>query len=151
MDKFKSINHSIVDKNVEKIKQYCAYQERSHFEVREKLYSLGMYKAQVETILTQLIADDYLNEERFACSFARGKFKLKQWGRIKIIHALKQKKVSEYNLKTALKEINEEDYMIVLQQAAAKKWQMVDGENNITRQAKTSAYLLQKGFEPALI
>lgn len=140
-----------VEINVEKIKHYCAYQERSHFEVREKLYSYGLYKTQVETILTQLIADDYLNEERFACSFARGKLRLKQWGRVKIKYALKLKRVSDYNIKTALRQINEEDYVATLQRVAAVKWKALDGEHYITRQAKATAFLLQRGFEPTLV
>ena len=140
-----------VEKAVEKIKHYCAYQERSHFEVREKLYSLGLYKTQVETILTQLIADGYLDEERFACSFARGKFNLKQWGRIKIKYALKLKLVSDYNIKTALKQIDENDYKAILQKIAAAKWDALKGGHYISRQAKTTSYLLQKGFEPPLV
>jgi len=147
----KGSNIDFVEKNVEKIKRYCAYQERSHFEVREKLYSLGLFKTQVETILTELIADGYLDEERFACSFARGKFKLKQWGRIKIKYALKLKRVSDYNIKTALKQINEDDYKASLQKVAANKWEALEGEQYITRQAKATAYLLQKGFEVPLV
>lgn len=151
MGKKNDDNIDFVQKNVEKIKRYCAYQERSHFEVREKLYSLGLYKNQVETILTELIADNYLDEERFACSFARGRFNLKQWGRIKIKYALKLKRVSDYNIKTALKQINEDDYKATLQKVATAKWDALEGEHYITRQAKTTAYLLQKGFEAPLV
>lgn len=142
---------NFVEKNVEKIKQYCAYQERSHFDVREKLYSLGLYKTQVETIITQLITSGYLDEERFATSFARGKFKLKQWGRIKIKYALKLKRVSDYNIKTALKQIDEDDYKATLQKVASTKWNSLKDEHYITRQAKATAYLLQKGFEAPLV
>jgi len=147
----KRINrHLSVEQAEQKIKHYCAYQERSHFEVREKLYTLGLHKMQVETLLTKLITENYLDEERFAASFARGKFNLKQWGRIKIKYALKLKKVSDYNIKTALKQIDEADYLTVLQKLATEKWALLKGEHYITRQAKTTAFLMQKGFEPQL-
>ena len=131
-----------------KIKQYCGYQERSHAEVKEKLYGFGLYKADVEELLSTLIEEDYLNEERFACQFARGKFRLKKWGRVKIIYELKQKKVSAYNIKKALQEIDEADYAAVLQKLAADKWQLLKSEQHINRQVKTINYLLQKGYEP---
>jgi regulatory protein len=137
----------------QKAKHYCAYQERSHYEVKEKLYSFGLYKQEVEELLSRLIEEDYLNEERFAIQFAGGKFRMKQWGRIKIKYELKQKYISEYCIKKALKEINESDYTKTLQKLAAKKWTSIKGrgENKYTRIAKTTEYLLQKGYESALI
>lgn len=148
----KKINRQLSAEQAEqKIKHYCAYQERSHFEVREKLYALGLRKNQVETLLTQLITENYLDEERFAASFARGKFNQKQWGRVKIKYALKLKRVSDYNIKTALKQLNEDSYLTVLQKLATDKWALLKGEQYINRQAKTTAYLLQKGFEPPLV
>ncbi len=134
----------------QKIKHYCAYQERSHFEVKEKLYSLGLYKIQVETLLSRLIEENYLNEERFAKQFARGKFGLKKWGRIKIKYELKLKKVSDANIKNALKEIGLEDYLATLNKLAAGKWAAIGKENYIARQSKTMNYLLQKGYEATL-
>jgi regulatory protein len=95
---------------LQKAKHYCAYQERCHSEVKEKLYSLGMNKKEVDELLSELISDNYLNEERFAILFAGGKFRIKQWGRIKIKYALKQKQVSEYCIKKALAAIYERDY-----------------------------------------
>src|SRR6478736_3420107 len=92
------------EKAWQKIKHYCAYQERSHAETRDKLYGFGLYKHEVETLLTQLIEENYLNEERYAIAFAGGKFRMKQWGRVKIKYELKQKQVSEYNIKNALKQ-----------------------------------------------
>src|SRR5688500_6130993 len=91
----------------QKIKQYCAYQERSHAEVKEKLYSFSLFKSDVESLISRLIEEDYLNEERFAKMFAGGKFRMKHWGRVKIRYELKQKQVSEYNIKKALQEIAE--------------------------------------------
>ncbi|HWB25923.1 MAG TPA: regulatory protein RecX [Chitinophagaceae bacterium] len=134
-----------------KAKYYCNYQERSHYETREKLYSLGLHKADVEAMLARLITEGYLDEERFACSFARGRFGLKGWGRIKIKYALKQKKVSEYSIKTALKQINDNEYFTALKRLGDDKWAALKNEQFLTRQAKTSGYLLQKGYELHLV
>lgn len=134
-----------------KIKSYCSYQERSHKEVKEKLYSYGLYKVDVEEILSNLIEDNYLNEERFAKQFAGGKFRMKQWGRKKITYELQQKQVHKLNIKLGLKEIDEEQYLAVIQKLAEKKWKELSGVHYFARQAKTMAYLLQKGYEQPLI
>lgn len=130
-----------------KIRRFCAFQERSHQEVKEKLYGLGLYKKQVEVLLTQLIEDNYLNEERFATSFARGKFNIKNWGRIKIKYELQQKRVSVYNINKALEEIDETKYLKTLQKLANKKWALVKEGQLMVRKSKTIQYLLQKGYE----
>ena len=137
----------------QKARHYCGYQERSHTEVKEKLYSFGLWKTDVEILLSRLIEENYLNEERFAQQFAGGKFRMKQWGRIKIKHELKQKQVSEYCIKKAMKEIDEEEYMKVLVKLAAQKWKSVKGPgiNRFTKLGKTTAYLLQKGYEADLV
>ena len=137
----------------QKARHYCGYQERSHTEVKEKLYSFGLWKTDVEILLSRLIEENYLNEERFAQQFAGGKFRMKQWGRIKIKHELKQKQVSEYCIKKAMKEIDEEEYMKVLLKLAAQKWKSVKGPgvNRFTKLGKTTAYLLQKGYEADLV
>lgn len=137
----------------QKAKHYCGYQERSHQEVKEKLYSFGLYKQQVEELLSQLIEENYLNEERYAIHFAGGKFRMKQWGRVKIKYELKQKRVSEYCIKKALKEIDEADYEKTLQKLTEKKWTSIKGEgvNQYVKLSKTTDYLLQKGYEPDLI
>jgi len=134
-----------------KLKQYCAYQERCHAEVKEKLYSYGLYKVDVETTISQLIEENYLNEERFAIQYAGGKFRIKHWGRRKIEFALKEKQVSSYCIKRAMKEIDATDYEKVLLQLVVKKWTLLKAEQHINREAKTRAYLLQKGFENDLI
>jgi regulatory protein len=135
----------------QKIKQFCAYQERCHREVTDKLYSFGLYKKDVEIILSNLIEENYLNEERFAIAFAGGKFRMKQWGRVKINHELKQKGVGSYCVALALKEIGEETYLATLKTLATKKWDSLKEEQYLNRQAKTAAFLLQKGFEQHLI
>ncbi len=134
-----------------KVKHYCAYQERSHAEVKEKLYSYGLRKDDVEILLSRLIEENYLNEERYARQFAGGKFRMKKWGRVKITYELKQKRISTYNIKKGLEEIDEEQYQSVLKKLVAHKWKSLKDEQHIIRQMKTQQYLLQKGFEPALI
>ena len=137
---------------LQKAKHYCAYQERSHAEVKEKLYSMGLRKAEVETILSQLIEEDYLNEERFAKMFAGGKFRMKHWGRVKIKYELKQRHVSEYNTMKAMKEINEEDYVSAFNKLFDEKLLSLKSEKNVpTRKKKLMDYLLQKGYERDMI
>jgi regulatory protein len=137
----------------QKLKHYCTYQERSHDEVKQKLYGFGLYRQDVEETISTLIEENYLNEERFAIAFAGGRFRMKQWGRIKIEYELKQKKVSSYCIKKALGEIDEEAYLKSLAQLAKKKWSSLRGPGitNYIKSAKTTTYLLQKGFERQLI
>ena len=140
------------EKAWQKIKHYCAYQERSHKEVKEKLYAFGLYKADVEMLLTQLIEENYLNEERFALAFAGGKFRMKQWGRQKIKYELKQKQVSDYCIKKALAAIDGEQYEKVLNKMATGKLNALKTEKNLLlKKRKLQQYLMQKGFETALI
>ena len=137
---------------LQKAKHYCAYQERNHLEVKEKLYSFGLWKKDVEEIISTLIEENYLNEERYAIAFARGKFRMKYWGRSKIKYELQLKKISPYCIKKAMKEINEEDYTKTFSKLAAKKWASLKSEKNIfTKKRKTQDYLLQKGFEYEMI
>lgn len=137
----------------QKLKQYCAYQERCHNEVKEKAYSFGLRKTDVEELVSNLIEEDYLNEERFAKLFAGGKFRIKQWGRVKIKNELLQKRVSDYCIRKALQEIIEEDYINTLNKLAKKKWASIKGSgiNQFVKMTKTRNFLLQKGFESALI
>jgi len=136
---------------LQKLRQYCAYQERSHAEVIQKLWDLGVRKTEHDDVVATLIEEDYLNEERFAIAFAGGKFRMKDWGRKKILYALREKKVSEHNIKRALREINEEDYHKTLHAIAEKKWDTLESEPPVQRRKKLHDYLLQKGFESPLI
>lgn len=136
---------------LQKLRQFCAYQERSHYEVQQKLWDLGVKRAEHDEILSTLIEENYLNEERFAVQFAGGKFRMKDWGRKKIYYALKEKKVSEYSIKKAMKEIDEEAYLKTLHSLAEKKYASLRGEQYLVRRKKTMDYLLQKGFEPELV
>jgi regulatory protein len=135
---------------IQRIRHYCAYQERAQQEVRDKLYELGMTKDEVEEIMSDLIAENFLNEERFAVQFAGGHFRIKGWGKVKIQHALQQKRVSSYNIKIGLKAIDGDTYLKTLEQLATKKWNSLKGERGLSRMAKTYAFLHQRGFEPIL-
>ncbi len=140
------------DKALQKAKHFCGYQERSHNEVKEKLYGFGLYKNDVEELLSLLIEENYLNEERYAIAFAGGKFRMKQWGRVKIRYELQQKKVSAYCIKKALASIEEADYEKTLQKLASAKILVLKSEKNVfVKKTKLRNYLLQKGFEPSLI
>lgn len=135
----------------DKIKYYCAYQERSHQETKDKLYKFGLGSSDVEELLARLIEEGYLNEERFAVQFVGGKFRMKKWGRIKIQAELKMKRISPYNIKIAMKEIADEDYQLVLEKLVSEKWVSLKGEQYIVRQVKTLRYMVQKGYETNLV
>src|SRR5215207_22627 len=136
---------------LQKLRQYCAYQERSHYEVQQKLWELGVKKAEHDEIISTLIEEDYLNEERFAKQFVGGKFRMKDWGRKKIYYALKEKKVSEYSIKKAMKEIDENIYQETLRELGEKKYESLKDEQYLARKRKTIDFLLQKGYEYELV
>lgn len=136
----------------QKAKLYCAYQERCHLEIKEKLYSFGLSRKDAEAIISRLIEEDYLNEERFAIAYARGKFRMKHWGRVKISYELRQKHISGDCIKNAIKQIEEEQYLKVLKKLADDKTEeLKDEQNDLIRRKKVLDYLLQKGYERDLI
>lgn len=135
---------------LQKLRHYCGYQERCHSEVREKLYSLGARKKDHDKIIATLIEEGYLNEERFAIAYAGGKFRMKQWGRVKIAYALRQKQVSDYSIKKALKQIDEKDYRAALTTLAKEKYESLKDEQWLVRKKKVLDYLLQHGYEADL-
>jgi len=137
----------------QKLKHYCAYQERCHSEVKSKAYSLGLKKLEVEELTTDLIESGSLNEERFAKSFAGGKFRIKQWGRVKIKSELKKRQVSSYCITNAINEIDDISYKEILHKLAVKRWNAIKeaGTNHFIKMAKTRNFLLAKGFESYLI
>lgn len=134
-----------------KAAHYCAYQERCHEEVREKLAEWGAYGDDAGYILQQLIEQGYLNEERFAQAFAGGKFRTKKWGRIRITLELKARKVSDYCIRSAMKEIDEGDYTKALRELAEEKYAAVKDRNPLVKKNKTAAFLIGKGYEPELV
>jgi regulatory protein len=134
------------------ILHYCKYQERCHSEVRNKLYELGFGKTDVEYQISELISAGVLNEERFARAFARGKWRMLKWGRVKITQQLKAKKVSDYCIKKGLSEIDGEEYEAILLKIAEKKAEELKKERNIrAKMAKMQRFLLQKGYEQDLV
>ncbi|MEN8786251.1 MAG: regulatory protein RecX [Flavobacteriales bacterium] len=135
----------------EKLKRYCAYQERSHLDVTEKLYKLGLYKNEVDEVITRLLQDDFLNEQRFAEAYVSGKFKIKKWGKVKIISNLKQKRISDYCIKKGLLEIDEEAYQETLSYWIERKKVEVKEEDAFKKKGKIAAFLIQKGFESGLV
>ena len=140
------------DQALQKAKQYCAYQERCHKEVKEKLYGYGLYKKDVELLLSQLIEDNYLNEERFAIQFAGGRFRIKHWGRVKIKYELKQKQVSEYCIKKALAAIDEKDYMKQMEKLFEQKLKTLKSEKNVfVKKRKLMDHLRMKGYESEMV
>ena len=135
----------------EKIRRYCAFQERSHQEVRNKLYEYGIYRSDIDEILADLITEGYLNEERFSKAFAGGKFRMKKWGRIKISHALESKGVSPNCIRIGLKEIDENSYLNTLRELIQEKSRQVDEENIFVLRDRISKYAIQKGYEPEMV
>jgi regulatory protein len=150
MDKKKNTYCSLEEAN-QKLEYYCSYQDRCHKEVEEKLRSLNMIPEAIEQIIGHLIEHNFLNEERFACSFARGKHRIKQWGKIRIVNELKYRKISQYNINIALKEITPEEYNVTFHTLAERQW-INSREKNIQKKRKKFCdFLLRKGFESNLI
>lgn len=135
---------------LQKLKEFCAYQERCHQEVRDKAFALGLSNVDLGELVATLIEENYLNEERFAVMYAGGKFRMKHWGKIKINYSLKQKGVSEYCIKKALKQIDPDDYEAALRKVAEQKGRLLAGRTDLKKQ-KLFQYLLSRGFESDLI
>ncbi|WP_456376950.1 regulatory protein RecX [Lutibacter sp.] len=140
-----------VDEATKALEHFCAYQERCHKEVEKKLYDLKMIPEAKEQIILHLLQHNFLNEERFAKAFVRGKFSIKKWGKIKIVNALKFKNISPYNIKSALQEINDEEYVNTLQKIAEKKLALLKEPNVYKKKNKLITFLMSKGFETNLV
>ncbi len=134
-----------------KLAAYCAYQERCHKEVLAKLADLGVFGSTAAAILLRLIEDNYVNEERFAKAFAGGKFRVKQWGKQKIIRELKIRDISEYCIQQGLREIEDEDYFKTLKELVQDKYDKVKFTNALQRKYKTAQYAITRGFESNLV
>ena len=134
-----------------KMQSWCAYQERCQQDTRNKLYELGLWPEAVENIIVKLIEDNFINEERFAMQFAKGKFNIKKWGRIKIKQELKQKRVSDYCLKKALQQIDEEEYIAMLTKVIATKKRLITEKNPIKLKFKLATFAISKGYERDLV
>ena len=134
-----------------KLEHYCAYQERCHQEVIQKLKSLNMIQIAIDQIIGKLITDNYLNETRFAQSYARGKFRIKKWGKIRILSQLKFRGISAWNIKKGMQEIDETEYFETLHYWLERKEREVEEENEFKKKGKIAAFLIQKGFESNLV
>jgi regulatory protein len=151
MDETKKLKIYTIHQGIEKMAKYCAYQERCHEEVRQKLYNSHLNPDEIEEVIIQLIELNYLNEMRFAETYAGGKFRLKGWGKKKIKAALEQKKISKGCIKMALEKIPDDAYEIQLQAWIEKKWNAEKNPNYFIKKQKTIQFLLNKGFEYDLI
>ena len=140
-----------IDEAQKKMERYCAYQERCHKEVIEKLKGMRMIPEAIDIIMVHLITYDFLNEERFAKAFARGKFRIKKWGKTRIIKELKFRDISRYSIDSALREITEEDYERTLNDLMQKRMAEVKGKNIYKKKKKVADYMLYRGWESHLI
>lgn len=135
----------------EKIQRYCAYRERSHREVQEKLRAYGLAENKVQALMAELIEQQFLNEERFACAYTRGKHRHNGWGWLKIKQGLQYHHLSDYLLKKAQAELTGEEYQKNLQALAHKQWYQYKALKPFARRGKTARYLMQRGYEPQLV
>lgn len=134
-----------------KIQSFCAYQERSHHEVKTKLYDWNLFTTEVNQLLSELISDNFLNEERFVQAYVSGKFKIKKWGRLKIKQGLKQHRITDTMIQMGLKAIDKEQYLQVLTDLAIKKNGQIHEKDKFLHKMKLISYLEGKGYEKILI
>lgn len=135
----------------EKLTTYCAYQERCPWEVRRKLYEKGIKDEKADKLIDELITEQYVDEERFAKSFCRGKFRLKHWGKNRIRMELKMKEIPESVIRKGLSEINPEEYYDTLLTQTEKKWESTHEPEAYKKKYKVTQYLMTKGFEMDLV
>jgi len=140
-----------VNEAKKRMARYCSYQDRCHQEVENKLKEMSLITEANELIIMYLLEHDFLNEERFAKSFARGKFRIKNWGKQRIIRELKFRNVSDFNIKTALMEFTTEEYLNSLNRLAIKKAQNITEVNIYKKRKKLADYLLYRGWESDLV
>jgi len=140
-----------VEEATRMLEHYCAYQDRCHNEVLQKLRTLKMIPQAIDAIMAYLIEHNFLNEERFARSFARGKFRIKNWGKRRIVQELKLRGISKYNIDAALKEIPGTEYLEAFHLLAEKQWDSSKEINLLKKKKKITDYLLRKGFETAIV
>jgi regulatory protein len=135
-----------------RIKKWCDLRERCQSEVRSKLYDWGLYSDEVENMIARLISDNYLDESRFASAYVSGKYRIKHWGRNRIVRELKQRDISSFNINAALKEIDEQEYLRILDYLKERKEELMDeGIREFERNGKVARFLINRGFEPDLV
>lgn len=140
-----------VDQVLQKMEYYCVYQERCHLEVQEKLRSFILSSHEKEIIIVKLIETNYLNEERFASVFSISKFHQKKWGKIRIKNELKARKISDYLITKAIKEIPMEEYFSTFETTSEKHWETITEKNDLKKRKKFCDYFLRKGWESEMI
>lgn len=146
----KKIKYFTPEQALKKAEAYCAYQERCQQEVRDKLYEWGLKSNDVENTIAKLITDNFLNEERFAKAYAGGKFRIKKWGRNRILQELKKRNISDYCIKKAMKELDE-DYTQTLKKVISARELKVKEKNHLKKQYKIAQYAISRGFESELV
>ncbi len=134
-----------------RLQKYCAYQDRCHQEVRSKLLEIGMYGDELEEIMAELITENFLNEERFARSYARGKFRMKHWGKNRIRRELRFRKISDYCIRKAMEEVDEEGYLPALRELLEKKKRLLREKDTYKLRQKLGQHALRRGFESELV
>lgn len=134
-----------------KMEYYCVYQERCHQEIERKLNEMNLIREAKELILLHLMEHDFLNEERFSKSFARGKFRIKKWGKQRIIKELKYKNISDYNIKSALQEINQQEYIKSFNELANKRFLEIKETNSYKKRKKLADFLLYRGWDTDMV
>ncbi len=144
-------NPLTVTEALEKLRTYCVYQERCHKEVKNKLYQLDMIPQAIEQIVGTLVAENYLNESRFAQQFAHGKFSIKHWGKIRITKELKARNISDYDIQKALKALDTDAYLTKIEAISEKKWVQLSQISVQAKKEKLYNYLVYRGWETALI
>ena len=140
-----------IEEALKKLQNYCSYQERCHQEVQQKLKDMHMIPEAIDFITVQLIQDNFLNEERFAKTYVRGKFIIKKWGRHRLTLELKRKNVSKNNINQALKEIDEQEYIDTFNSLVEKRLKSIKEPNKLKKKKKLADYLLYRGWESHLV
>ncbi len=140
-----------VKEAIQKIEYFCSYQERCHDEVISKLRTMKLDSDEIDQIMVHLLSQNFLNEERFACSFARGKHRIKHWGKIRIVNELKFKNISQTLINKALKEITPEEYLETFHTLAERNWESIREKNTLKKRKKFCDYMLRRGFESNLV
>ena len=136
---------------LKKAAYYCAYQERCQQDLRNKLYQWGLHSQDVEELITLLIEDNFINEERFAKAFSSGKFHILKWGKVKIKNELKQRNISEYCICKGLEEIGNTEYQKTLKNIITKKLKEIKGKNKFQIMNKVASFAISKGYESELV
>ncbi len=135
-----------------RMERYCVYQERCHKEINQKLYEMRMIPEAIDEIIFHLLQHNFLNETRFSQAFARGKFRVKNWGKRRIVNELKQRQISAYNIKIALKEIPDSEYYTAFEELAEKRLRQLESETDLQKKRKKLAdYLFYRGWESELV